>query len=93
MTLLVDLALLDQAVALEALEGVVDLADVQRPGRAGAAVELGTKLVAVAGALVEDGEQTLTDGHVISSLASAGDRIDHDQISRYCVSEYMHIGK
>ena len=66
MSRLVGVSALDEAVALQALERVVDLADVERPGRAGTAVELGAQLIPVARALVEDGEEALTNGHGIS---------------------------
>ena len=46
--LLVGVALLGEAVALEAVEGVVDLADVERPRAAGATREFGPQLIAVA---------------------------------------------
>jgi hypothetical protein len=58
MTLLVDAVLLDEPVAFEAFERVVDLADVERPRRAGAPVELGSQqLIAVAGPLIEDRQE------------------------------------
>src|SRR4051812_46314838 len=53
----------DQTVALEAVEGRVDLPDVQRPGRAGGRVELRAQLVAVAGAALEERQQSVSDGH------------------------------
>ena len=62
-TLLVDLTLRDEAVALEPVERVVDLTDVERPGRAGAAVELGAQLVSVTRSLIEDRQQALTYRH------------------------------
>src|SRR5690606_2125127 len=56
-TLLVGITAVDQAVALESFEGVVDLADIEWPGRARTTIELRTQLIAVARALIEDGEQ------------------------------------
>ena len=57
---------LDQSVALEAGQGRVDLPDVERPGGAGRGVELVTQLVAVHRLPLEQGEQPVFDGHVLS---------------------------
>jgi hypothetical protein len=67
-SLFIGFSLHDQAVAFEAIERAVDLPDVQRPRRPGATVELGTQLIAVAGALVENREQALPHRHVVSVL-------------------------
>ena len=53
----------DEAVALGAGQGRVDLPDVQRPGAAGALLEGGLELVAVRRTLVEEGQQPLPDRH------------------------------
>ena len=63
MALRVGLTALDESVAFEPFERVVDLPDVQRPGRSRAPVELMAQLIAVARPLIEDGEQALADGH------------------------------
>src|SRR5690606_29078986 len=55
--------LLDKTVTLEPVERVVDLANVERPRRSGAAVKLTAQLVAVARPLIEDGEEALTNRH------------------------------
>ena len=57
---------LDQSVALEAGQRRVDLPDVERPGGAGGGVELVTQLVAVHRLPLEQGEQPVFDGHVLS---------------------------
>ena len=54
---------LDQAVALEALEGRVDLADVQRPDLAGAGLELLAELEAVLRSFAQQGQQGVADAH------------------------------
>ncbi len=54
---------LDQAVAFEPPERRVDLADVQRPGRAGGGVELRSQLVAVHRAPLQQGEKTVPNRH------------------------------
>ena len=53
----------DEPVALEPGQRGVDLPDVQRPGAAGGVLELGPQLVAVAGAPLQQGEQTVFDAH------------------------------
>ena len=70
MTLLVDAVLLNEPVAFEAFERVVDLADVERPRRAGAPVELGSQLIPVAGPLIEDRQEALAHRHRFSALES-----------------------
>src|SRR5262249_5748038 len=54
---------LDQPVALETLEGRVDLADVQRPDVAGPGFELVLQALAVLRALAEEGEECVRDAH------------------------------
>ena len=49
---------LDQPVALEPGQGRVDLPDVERPGRAGALLELGAQLVAVHRPLLQQRQQS-----------------------------------
>ena len=56
-------ALGDHAVALQAVEGRIDLADVERPGGTGARLELRTELGAVARAVLKEGEEPVADGH------------------------------
>lgn len=53
----------DHAVAFEAAEGRVDLAHVERPGGAGAGLELRAELGAVPGAAFEEGEKPVADRH------------------------------
>ena len=53
----------DQAVAFQAVEGGVDLPDVQRPGGPGAVLEFGPELVPVARPVLQEGEEAVTDGH------------------------------
>ena len=54
---------LDQPVALQTRQGRVDLPDVQRPGATGAVLELRPQLVAVARALLEQGQQSVAHRH------------------------------
>jgi len=54
---------LDQAVALQALQGRVDLADVERPHLTGTGFEFLPQLQAVLGTLAEQGQQCVTDAH------------------------------
>ena len=61
---------LDQPVPLKALEGRVHLPDVERPHLAGAGLELLPQLQAVLGTLAEQGQQGVTDAHVLSLRCS-----------------------
>ena len=60
--------LLDEPVAHEAVEGRVDLPDVQRPGAAGAALELAAELGAVLLALREQGHEARPHRHRVLPL-------------------------
>jgi hypothetical protein len=54
---------LDQAVAFQARQRRIDLADVERPGGTGRVLERGAQLVAVGRAVLEQREQTVFDAH------------------------------
>ena len=54
---------LDEAVPLEALQGRVHLADVERPHLPGAGLELLAELQPVLGAVAQERQQGVPDGH------------------------------
>ena len=54
----------DEAVAFQAVQGGVDLPDVQRPGGPGAVLEFDPELVAVTRLVVQQGEEAVADGHI-----------------------------
>ena len=62
----------DQAVALKPVQGGVNLPDVQRPGRAGPVLEFDPQLIAVAGLVLEQGQQAVPDGHMAPDVADDG---------------------
>ncbi len=59
---------LDEAVALQPLQGRVHLADVERPDLAGARLELLAQLQAVLRALAEQRQQRVPDAHDVTTL-------------------------
>jgi hypothetical protein len=71
------LAAQHQPVALEPVEGGVDLPDVERPGPIGAPVELGLEFVAVPWLLVQHGQNRELDGHLSLRVWRPGRRPVH----------------
>src|SRR6185436_20735392 len=61
---------LDEPVPLQPLDGRVDLPDVERPVATGSPLEGSLELVAVAGSLVEEREQSVPDRHAGQSTYS-----------------------
>ncbi|MNG39249.1 hypothetical protein D3C84_1272540 [compost metagenome] len=53
----------DQPVPFQTVQRGVDLPDVQRPGGAGAVLKLNPQLVPVTGFVLEQGEETVANGH------------------------------
>ena len=51
------------AATLEAIQGGVDLPDVEGPGGSGAVLEFDPQLVAVAWPVLQEGQEAVTDGH------------------------------
>src|SRR5690606_33555885 len=70
--LTVGLVHLDTAVALEAVERRVHLADVERPGLARRVLERGLQLEPVGGTLAEQGEESGAYAHILSMHTEYG---------------------